>query len=108
MEQALIAERLAELHGIIDQTKRRDRLVVTALALVVGSTTWLATDFGTGLAAGTVAGVVASIPVWLRRASARRRLAQLERDHPEKVAVAMDRYRLAMASLRAERWKVFR
>ncbi|MCE6958153.1 hypothetical protein LAZ40_03685 [Cereibacter sphaeroides] len=108
MEQALIAERLAELHGIIDRTRRRDRLIVAALALGAGLVVLAAKGPAAAAMAAVAVGMAASVPVWLRRASARRQLADLEREHPAQVALAMDRYRLAMATRRAERWKVFR
>ena len=109
MDQADIAERLADLHGRIDRIRQRNH----RLALVVG---FIVLSAGTavlhgalkGVALGVVVGFLVTVPGRFQIRGLTRQLAALQADHPEKVALAMDRYRLARAAERAERWKVFR
>ncbi|MGP3699106.1 hypothetical protein [Rhodobacter sp. NSM] len=109
MDQAEIAERLARLHSVIDGTRRRDRLLLLAAGGSAAFAAWLAAADGVWILACGLGGLVAAAaPLSLRRLRAQRQRAALERAYPEQVALAMDRYRLACATARAERWKLFR
>ncbi|AXQ94516.1 hypothetical protein LV780_12255 [Cereibacter azotoformans] len=109
MDQAAVAARLAELHGRLETLRRQARLLAAAAGIVAAAALWMAAGSALmALAAGLLAALVAGLLARMRATAPLRALARLEREHPEAVALAMDRYRLTLALERAERWKLFR
>lgn len=109
MDQAAVAARLAELHGALETLRRQGRILGALAAVFVGAVVWLAAGSALlALAAGLLAALATGLLTRLRAAALMRNLTDLERAHPEAVALAMDRYRLNRALDRAERWKLFR
>ncbi|WP_096784801.1 hypothetical protein [Rhodobacter sp. CZR27] len=108
MTPTALAERIADCLATRARAKRLG-IAMAAAGAVAGGLIALLTLGGVlpTLAGALAAAALGSLPPAVRRLHAGRDLAQLEADHPAVFPVAMERYRMVMATERASRYKLY-